>query len=120
MLDVAVSHASNTKCMRNLQNLAQAKTVQYLLPVLNFLNSSLKFDVSDRQGPGIISTDSIQVVSRVAQSVYCLATDWTTGRSRFDPQQRREGFTSNLCVQTGSEARPASCTAGTGGPFLRG
>jgi hypothetical protein len=28
----------------------------------------------------------------VAQSVWCLATDWTTGRSRFDPQQRQEIF----------------------------
>jgi hypothetical protein len=27
-------------------------------------------------------------------------------------------FSSNLCVQTGSEAHPASCTMGTGGPFL--
>jgi hypothetical protein len=26
-------------------------------------------------------------------------------------------FLSNLCVQTGSEAHPASCTMGTGGPF---
>jgi hypothetical protein len=25
----------------------------------------------------------------VAQSVYCLTTDWTTGRSRFDPRQRQ-------------------------------
>jgi hypothetical protein len=31
-------------------------------------------------------------VSRVAQSVQCLATGWTTGRSRFDPQQRRNDF----------------------------
>jgi hypothetical protein len=28
-----------------------------------------------------------------------------------------EDFTSILCVQTGSEAHPASCTMGTGGPF---
>jgi hypothetical protein len=27
---------------------------------------------------------------------------------------------SNLCVQTGSGAHPASCTMGTGGPFSRG
>jgi hypothetical protein len=27
------------------------------------------------------------------------------------------GFSSNLCVQTGSGAHPASCTMGTGGPF---
>jgi hypothetical protein len=26
-------------------------------------------------------------------------------------------FCSDLCVQTGSEAHPASCTMGTGGPF---
>jgi hypothetical protein len=26
-------------------------------------------------------------------------------------------FSSTLCVQTGSEAHPASCTMGTGGPF---
>jgi hypothetical protein len=29
-------------------------------------------------------------------------------------------FFSSLCVQTGSEAHPASCTVGTGGPFPRG
>jgi hypothetical protein len=44
-------------------------------------------------------------------------TGWTTGRSRFDTPQRRKGFSSNLCVQIGSEAHPASCTIGTGGPF---
>jgi hypothetical protein len=56
-------------------------------------------------------------VSRVAQSVQCLATDWTTGRSRFDPRQRRKDFSSSLCVQTRSGAHPASCTMGTGDPF---
>jgi hypothetical protein len=29
-------------------------------------------------------------------------------------------FSCSLCVQTGSEAHPASCTMGTGGPFPRG
>jgi hypothetical protein len=29
-------------------------------------------------------------------------------------------FSSSLCVQTGSEAHPASCTMGTGGSFPRG
>jgi hypothetical protein len=28
-----------------------------------------------------------------------------------------EDFSSNLCVQTGSGAHPASCTVGTVGPF---
>jgi hypothetical protein len=31
----------------------------------------------------------------------------------------RKDFSSNLCVQTGSGALPASCTMGTGGPFPR-
>jgi hypothetical protein len=42
---------------------------------------------------------------------------WTTRRSRFDPWQKQKDFSSNLCVQTGSEVHPASCTMGTGGPF---
>jgi hypothetical protein len=29
-------------------------------------------------------------------------------------------FSCSLCVQTGSEAHPASCTMGTGGPFPGG
>jgi hypothetical protein len=29
-------------------------------------------------------------------------------------------FSSSLCVQTGSEAHPDSCTMGTGGPFPGG
>jgi hypothetical protein len=41
-----------------------------------------------------------------------------TGRSRFDPWQRRKDFSYSLCVQTGSGAHPASCPMGTGGPFL--
>jgi hypothetical protein len=56
-------------------------------------------------------------LSGVAQSVQCLATDRMTGPSGFDSQHRRKNFSSNLCVQTGSEAHPASCTMGTGGPF---
>jgi hypothetical protein len=31
-----------------------------------------------------------------------------------------EDFSSNLCVQTGSGAHPASCTMGTVGPFPGG
>jgi hypothetical protein len=58
------------------------------------------------------------VVWRVAQSVQCLATGWTTGRSRSDPRQRRKDFSSILYVQTGSGAHPASCLVGTVGPFL--
>jgi hypothetical protein len=31
-----------------------------------------------------------------------------------------EDFSSSLCVQTGSGEHPASCTMGTGDPFLGG
>jgi hypothetical protein len=57
------------------------------------------------------------LMSRVAQSVQCLAMGWTTGRLRFDPRQRQKDFSSGLCVQTGSGAHPASCIMGTGGSF---
>jgi hypothetical protein len=52
-----------------------------------------------------------------AQSVQCLTTDWTAGvRSPTEA----EDFSSNLCVQTGSGANPASYTMGTGGSFPGG
>jgi hypothetical protein len=55
-------------------------------------------------------TDHTKVVVLSAS----LTTEWTTGRLRFDPRQRRKDFSSSLCVQTGSEAHLASCTMGTG------
>jgi hypothetical protein len=56
-------------------------------------------------------------MSRVAQSVQCLTTDWTAGvRSPTEA----EDFSCNLCVQTGSGAHPASCTVGTRGSFPGG
>jgi hypothetical protein len=58
-------------------------------------------------------------VSRVAQSVYCLATGWTTGRLRFDHRQRRKDFSSSLLVQTDTGAHPTCCAMGTGVPFPR-
>jgi hypothetical protein len=44
----------------------------------------------------------------------CLITDWTTGRLRFDPRQRRKDLSSSLCVQTGSGAHPAGDKARPG------
>jgi hypothetical protein len=55
--------------------------------------------------------------ARVAQSVQCLTTDWT---AEVRSQTEAEDFSSNLCVQTGSGAHPASCTVGTGGSFPGG
>jgi hypothetical protein len=56
-------------------------------------------------------------VSPVAQSVQCLTADRTAGvRSSTEA----EDFSSNLCVQTGTGAHPASYTVGTGGSFRWG
>jgi hypothetical protein len=49
----------------------------------------------------------------VAQSVQCLTTDWTT----WVRCQERQIMFPLVCVQTSSEAHPASCTMGIGGPF---
>jgi hypothetical protein len=56
-------------------------------------------------------------VTRVAQPVQCLTTDWTA-EVRYPTEA--QDFSSNLCVQTGSGAHPASCTVGTGGSFPGG
>jgi hypothetical protein len=53
----------------------------------------------------------------VAQSVYWLTTDWTTG---VRTPTEAEDFSSSLCVQTGSGAHPVSCPMGTGGSFPGG
>jgi hypothetical protein len=39
------------------------------------------------------------------------------GLDEFRSPAEAKVFSSNLCVQTGSEAHPASCTMGTGGSF---
>jgi hypothetical protein len=61
-------------------------------------------------------TIAIYNVNRVAQSVvsvYGLDDRAIEVRSLAEAKD----FFSNLCVQTGSEAHPASCAMGTGGPF---
>jgi hypothetical protein len=60
-----------------------------------------------------MSTD----VSEVRAASIIALMGWTTRRLMFDPRQRRKDFSSNLCIQTGSEAHPASCTMGTRGSF---
>jgi hypothetical protein len=53
---------------------------------------------------------------RVAQSVQCLTTDWTTERW-VRSLTEAEDFSSNVCVETCSEAHPASYPMGTRAPF---
>jgi hypothetical protein len=54
----------------------------------------------------------------IAQSVYILATDWTTEGSEFESRWGQE-FSLLHVVQTGSGDHPASYTMGTGGYFPR-
>jgi hypothetical protein len=49
----------------------------------------------------------------VPNSVECTTTDWTT-------PSNGKGFSSSLCVQTGSGAHPTSSPMGIRGPFPRG
>jgi hypothetical protein len=66
----------------------------------------------------IIDWDSM---SRVAQSVECLTTGWTTGRSLFDPRQGQGMFPlASVSRPALGPACPASCIIGTVGPFPRG
>jgi hypothetical protein len=51
---------------------------------------------------------------RVAQSVQCLTTDWTTGDR--SPAEVKD-FCSSFSVQTSSEAHLAFYPVGKGGPF---
>jgi hypothetical protein len=78
------------------------KNLQYILLVNNALCWKLSLQLNQ---------------AAVAQSVYRLTTDWTTGvRSPTGV----EDFSSSPCVHTVSGAHPASYTMGTGGPFPGG
>jgi hypothetical protein len=54
--------------------------------------------------------------SNSGDSVWWLTTDWTTGISS---SAEKKYFSSSLCVQTSSEAHPASYPMGTRGKALR-
>jgi hypothetical protein len=54
---------------------------------------------------------------QAVQSVQCLTIGWTVGA--ISPTEA-EDFSSNLFVQTGSGAHPASCTYGSGVSFPAG
>jgi hypothetical protein len=46
-----------------------------------------------------------------------IVSDWTIG---VRSSSEAEDFSSSLCVQTGCEVHPATCTMGSGGPFPGG
>jgi hypothetical protein len=78
--------------------------VSIILPWLSMLIYHLRMNN--------ISVGNRSSVSRVAQSVQCLATGWTTWQSGFDPRHRRKDVFCGLCV-----AHPASCKVATEGSF---
>jgi hypothetical protein len=66
---------------------------------------------------GSCAKEIVSTYHGVAKSVQCLTTDWTTGVRT--PAEAKD-FSSILCVQTGSEAHPASYPTGTGSTFHGG
>jgi hypothetical protein len=58
----------------------------------------------------------------VSQSVYCLATDWTTGQTSFDPRQGQEIFpvTSMSIPALGSTQPPVQWVLGILSPGVKG
>jgi hypothetical protein len=60
---------------------------------------------------------NIWIYFTIFLNIYLLLDYFDIWQMKFDPRQRRKGFSSSLCVQTGSGAHPASCPMGTGGPF---
>jgi hypothetical protein len=68
----------------------------------------------------ITSLDIFSVAgARIVQSVWRLATGWTTERSEFKSRYGQE-FSLLHIIQTSSGAHPASYPMGTGGSFQRG
>jgi hypothetical protein len=64
-------------------------------------------------GSGLASM-KMRVLWDVAPCGIVVDTDWTTGRTRFDSRQKRNGFSPSFSVQTGSVSYPASCAVDTG------
>jgi hypothetical protein len=64
----------------------------------------------------------VYVVSRSRVSSGSIVSDYGLDDRAIEVRSPAEAkdFSSNLCVQTGSGAYPASCTMGTGGPFPGG
>jgi hypothetical protein len=46
-----------------------------------------------------------------------IVSDYGLDDRAIEVRSPTEDFSSSLCVQTGTEAHPASCIMGTGGPF---
>jgi hypothetical protein len=84
----------------------------FALEVINSLPAYFCVTVYDVKYLDLVSE---HMGTGVAQSFRCLTTDWTT-RVR-SPAEAKTIYSPASCVQISSEAHPASCTMGTGGPF---
>jgi hypothetical protein len=60
---------------------------------------------------------SVSIVSGYGLDDRAIGVQSPAGAIGVQSPAGAKDFCSNLCVQTGSEAHPASCTMGTGGPF---
>jgi hypothetical protein len=65
-----------------------------------------------------VNTDTY-LWNRIWVSLAIILSDYRLEDRVTEVRSPAEGmdFSSNLCVETGSEVHPASCTMGTGGPY---
>jgi hypothetical protein len=66
------------------------------------------------------STDRKSIILSSHLGVFRFVVDRKTGAIGVRSPVGAKDFSSSLCVQTSSEANPASCTMGTGCPFPGG
>jgi hypothetical protein len=80
----------------------------------------IKFRTSVIMGPIFLTYQIIMFWSRV--SSVSIVSDYGLDDRAIGVRSPAgaKDFSSNLCVQTASEALPASCPMGTGGPFPGG
>jgi hypothetical protein len=82
--------------MSSVQNMVRVSRVSFVAPNISYMSSR---------------GSSVSIVSDYGLNDRAIGVRSSAGA---------EDFSSSLCVQTGSEAHPASCTMGTGGPFPGG
>jgi hypothetical protein len=107
---------------RTSMNLCMKITILEAIPYCEFFLPLILLHVRFpwRRGIGALSRNNgiVQHCYRSRVSSVSIVSDYGLDDRAIGVQSPAEAkdFSSNLCVQTGSEAQPASCTMGTRGP----
>jgi hypothetical protein len=70
------------------------RAITLVIEAVSTFEPSINFYHITRQNSYLRTLHCENLKSHVSE---VMATDWTTGRSRFDPRQRRKYFSSSLC-----------------------